>query len=388
MGSAPVNPEPGPETGPEPGAVRGRPAISGRLPTIWWERLGLGVPVLLVAAVASLGTPLDLEVNGRLEQAGRQVAWGSADFGAFIGRLYPPLPVAVAGLVPGGAAWLSVAGALVGGVAVHALLERLRSRQVPGWVIAVLITGFVANPAFLQLATEDLADFVGAGLFVIALVGFLRFAVDGDTHGGFLCGLALGLAAACTPVTVLYAAFLGLAAAPVAAQRYHEPYSARAAALVVTFPAFGALAGWTFLEWRFTGSATGWLRAAAPAVGLPGEKLATLGASVRTVAIGVATSPLFVATQLLLARRRRGALVITVLAVAALVAGLWLGLRQASGYSAVLLGAVALCSVPSRPSAPVSRIVAATGVAGWIAIWLWAAVADDRLGRWTDALIS
>lgn len=371
-----------------------RPAVAARIEVpagpargSWWWIGALASPVFAVALIASLDRPLDADRNERLESAGRLISWGSSDFSSFLEHAYPPIPVAVAALMPGGAFWLAVPGALVAGVLLNALRERLAQREIQPWLTAVLLVAFVANPAFLQLAHEDLADFIGVGLVVLALIGFLQFAVDGDTHGGFVCGLSLGLAAACTPVTLIYTVFFGLAAGPVARLRSSgEPHSVPAAALVIVFPAAGAFLGWTFLQWRFTGEPLGWIEAAAPGVGtMTAEQWRP---AAKAVALALAASPLFLLTQVWLMRRRISSALVTALVVLALAAGLGIGLRQPSGYSTVLLGAIALTSIPARPTAEQGRMLVATAITGLCLTWLWAAQDGNEIGPWATALFS
>lgn len=351
-------------------------------------RLALSVPYLVLAAIIT-ARHASSSVNERLEQSGQLIAWGSRDLGEFIGSMYPPVPIAIASILPGGAVALSWVGALVAGTALHAMWERMHLRQVSTWLTAVVLLCFALTPSFCFMATEDLSGFIGLGLFAIALGGFLRFAGDGDTEGGFWCGLALGLAVACDPAGVIYALCLGMAAAPVAMHRYrHEANAARASALVIAFPALAALAGWTFLQWRFTGSAFGWLTDDPNVFAFPNGVLSSFGDAFRRVGIGLLLSPLFVVTQALLIRRRREAVLVAVLPLLGSAAALWLGLRVANGHTVVLLGMIAIVSLPKSPVRRVAAVLAAAALVGYVAIAVRLATSSGLIRDWVGRLVA
>ena len=72
--------------------------------------------------------------------------------------------------------------------------------------------------------------------------------------------------------------------------RPHQPARNRATLLVVLFPTLAGMAGWVFLEWRFTGSWSASLTYAYPGIGqFPGGVLYALGQAVRTAAIDAAS---------------------------------------------------------------------------------------------------
>lgn len=352
----------------------------------WAVRAALAAPYLVLAAVLT-AKGLTSAANARLETSASAVQWGSRDLGSFIAKIYPPVPVAVASALPGGTAALSWAGALVAGLSLHALWERLHLREVPGPLIALLLASFAAMPAFAYMATEDLSGFLGLGLFAIAVTGFLRFAADGDTEGGFVCGLALGLAVLCDPAGLIYAVFLGLAAAPVAWHRYRgRRHSAGASALVIAFPAIASLASWTFIEWRFTGSALTWLTSDPQALRFPNGVWAALGDAAGRVGAGVVLSPLFIVTQVALIRRRAEAALVAVLPLAGSIVAMWVGLRLADHHIVVLLAMIGLTSVPRRPSTTMSLTLAIAAVLGFVAVASLDVAGHGLIADWVQAL--
>lgn len=348
-------------------------------------RLALSVPYVALAAVTTV-RGVTSGVNQQLEANGDLIRWGSRDFGSFIGYLYPPIPTAIARVLPGGVAALAWAGALAAGVILHVAWERLQQLDTPPWLQAVLLVCFGATPAFGFLATEDLSRFVGLGLFAVAAGAFVRFVAAGDTEAGFLCGLTLGIAVACDPVALVYAACLG-AAAPAAGLRYGGTrQSAGASVLVITFPAVGALAGWTFLQWRFTGSPFGWLVDSPGVLDFPNGVWPELWSSIENTGRALLLSPLFVLTQLLVVRRRPETLLVALLPLVGLTVSLWLGLRVAGGHAVVLLGLVGLMSVPRAPSPRMAALVAVTAVASLVAITLRVALSNSVIHDWLVAL--
>jgi hypothetical protein len=156
---------------------------------------------------------------------------------------------------------------------------------------------------------------------------------------------------------------------------------------VIAFPAVAALLGWTFLEWRFTGSAFAWVRDLPGAFEFPDGVAGGLGDAVRSVGIGLAISPLFVVTQVLLIRRRIEAVLVAALPVLGLMLSLWLGLRAPAGHSVVLLGILAVLSVPRRPSRTTAAVLAGVAVAGWVAVVLRLESTSNAVHDWTAALL-
>ncbi|MFI9005814.1 hypothetical protein ACIGNX_01100 [Actinosynnema sp. NPDC053489] len=318
--------------------------------------------------------------NAVLEQRAAAVRWGATDLG-FLDRTYPPLPVAVAALLPGGAVALGVAGAVAAGMLLHLVVERLVQRRVHVVVLVPLVLAVAVAPGFLLLQTGDFAAFTGLALLAVAIEGFTRFAFSGETHGGFQAGLALGSATLCDPVALVYAGALAGAAPLMAWYRYGGvPAATRATAAVILFPGVAAALGWVFLQWRFTGHVVSPWQGNSP----PGwdDALPRLVATLRAVGGDVATAPIYVLCGVMLAARRPLALTGYLLPVVGLVAVLWLGLRYSHVEAAVLLALVGVMSVPLRPGRRVLVLLAAAAALKlgieWTLAW------DDPVLRdWT-----
>lgn len=309
--------------------------------------------------------------------------WGSGDFD-WIGTAYPPIPVGIAGLLPGGTLALGLVGAVAAGMLIHSIVERLVARGLPGWLTVVLLASLLGTPFFGYMVTGSLAEFLGFTLVTLAMAGFLRFAMYGDTDGGFQAGLLLGLAAACDPSSVVFALLLGVAAPFVAHRRFSSsPDVGRASAAVLAFPAVMAALGWAFLEWRFTGTAFATLQTSIADADLTWS---ALGQDALALLKAMARLPLFLLCGVLLLLRRKQAVVGYLLPYPALVLSLWLGLRAPSGMTILLYSALALLAVPARPSRLVSVLLAVAAVAQLVIVWTWMLPANAAVTGWADAL--
>ena len=335
----------------------------------WLMRLALAEPyalLVLVADARGIASPENL----RLERAGELVDWGADEF-TWVAQAYPPVPTALASLLPGGVVMLGFVGAVCAGVILQVLWERMHQRSVPAVPMALLLLSVGATPAFLFSSTHDLAAFLGMSLFTVALAGLLRFAVDGDTEGGFQCGLALGVAAMCDPATAIFAVLLGIAAPLVAWRRYRgEPGAVSATFAVVLFPTVAAFAGWAFLEWRFTGGAYASIRTDPLFLDFPGGVLATLVREIGWMVQRLAITPVYVVVAVLLVARRRTAFLVPILPPLAVLLTQFLGLHLATGQGLVILATAALMIVPADPSRRVQFALALAAVYQVTLAWI------------------
>ncbi len=235
-------------------AAAGPPArLSGRLTTRgrWVLRLLLALPFAALALRADRRGPASpahtaLALRGELLRAGGGL--GGLD------SAWPPLPVAALALLPGGTLTAGLLCALAAGTLFLALAERLLHRVRPAAALAVLAP-VALTPAVWYAGSQDLAATASLAFLALALPGYLRFAVDGETEGGFVAGLLLAVALLCDPVALGYVVALAAAAPLLAGRRYRaSPGAGTAAAAVLVFPSAAVLLGWAYLEWRFAGS--------------------------------------------------------------------------------------------------------------------------------------
>ncbi len=295
-----------------------------------------------------------IEVNGALARAG-----GTAG----LKWAYPPIPTFLASVLPGGALTLALVSSVLAGVALASLWGRLERRDVPAPLAVLLLAALALVPAAWYGATQDLAAFAGLAFLIIALDGFVRFTVDYDTRGGFVAGMMLALAFGCDPNALIYAATLAAAAPLLAHQRYrNEPGATGATLCVLVFPVAAAAAAWAFLEWRFTGGAFGTVTAGHDLFAFPGGVLSSAAHATREAAAAALRAPLYlVAGGLLLARRRIAGLGYA-LPLLGLMIGQWIGLPYSSVSAFMLLTAIAIMTVPARPSRAVAWLLGVAAV--------------------------
>lgn len=283
------------------------------------------------------------------------VAPGHAEFLRLADRgglAYPPVPVLLAQFLP--AFGLCVVAAVFAAITLHRTGEQIVRRGFDGVVVAGLVLPVFAVPAVAYAASQSVSGIASLTLLAIALQGFVWFVVDGDTDGGFTCGLALAAAFLFDPVSVLYAPALGLATWFFAPDRRAAP----ASVLVIVFPTVFALLSWTFLEWRFGDVLL-------PELG--GDPLTALG----TVGMSLWHVPLFLAVAVLYAIRFPAALVGYLVSVLASVVAIWLGLRFTPVSAYVLFTLVALMSIPRDTGRRTAWALAAVGAVQVVLAWVW-----------------
>jgi hypothetical protein len=199
-----------------------------RLPASLWARwavrLTLAAPLIALGIWAAQRGFVSTSHAAFLRQAG-QVADGGPELHG-IAFAYPPVPVLLAGLLPGGALALSIVASLFASVTLHLTAEQLLRRRFSLPVVAALILPVFAMPAVAYAASQSVAGIAALSLLAVALQGFVWFVVDGDTDAGFTCGLALGATFFFDPIAGFYALALGLAAWFFAIERFRQVRSA------------------------------------------------------------------------------------------------------------------------------------------------------------------
>ncbi|MDG4826590.1 hypothetical protein O7635_32470 [Asanoa sp. WMMD1127] len=267
----------------------------------------------------------------------------------------PPAVPPVVALVPGGPMIAGLATALLTGVALAALGERLVRWEVPLRVTVPL----ALVPALAYAGSQDLAAVLTLVLLALAVEGFVHFAVAGRPDGAVRAGLALAGAALCDPVAILYAAaFAGAAPFVAAARRRAEP-TPPATWAVLLCPALTAFTIALLLDWRLTGQVWVGLDPAGP-VRAAGEAL-----------LAVVHTPLYAAVAVVYAVRRPRALIGYLTPVAAVFVALLAGLAYSPVTGYLLLTAVALIAVPRAPSRRLSTFLATVALIQWAQVVTW-----------------
>lgn len=335
----------------------------------WSLRLALSLPYVVLAVVAD-ARGITSTPNQQLEQQAALIRWGSDDL-SFVSDIYPPIPVAIARVLPSSALWLGIVGALCAGVVLQVLWERLHQRRVGTGTTVTLLASVGAIPAFWYSSTQDVAAFFGMALFTLAIAGMLRFAAEGDTEGGFQCGLAFGAAAMCDPATAVYAFFTGLAAPFVASRRYRDEPGALVATLaVIITPTVAAFAGWAFLGWRFDGTAFASLADDPAFMAFPGGVWDTVVREVGYLLVSVLITPVFLVSLGLMAHRRPVAVGAQLLMLFSILITRIVGVQLGSGQGLVIIACTGVMTVADAPTRTVRYLLGAAAVAQIGLSWL------------------
>jgi hypothetical protein len=296
---------------------------------------------------------------------------------------YPPAPVLLAALLPGGALALSIVASLFAAVTLHLTAEQLLRRDFGLPVVTALILPVFAVPAVAYAASQAVAAIAALSLLAVALQGFVWFVVDGDTDAGFVCGLALGATFFFDPIAGFYALALGLAAWFFAIERFRRTRSAAPATVaVMVFPTMFVSLAWTFLVWRFTGQ--------------PVQLVATnpdlftfrdgFGAAALTVGAALLHVPLYLAVTVIYAVRRPAALTGYLVSVVASTFAVWVGLRFTAVTAYVLFTLVALMSIPRKTGRRTSYLLALVGLVQLVLAWVWPPVSPG-FTQWLAAVL-
>lgn len=334
------------------------------LPARWGLRVLLAIPYV---ALADLG---DAAVGGSASNrslvrraAGLHVTSGNL---GWVSHTYPPLPLAVARAFPGGANGLAVAGALCAGYLVHATVERLILRSVPRLLAWLLTAAVVVTPAFCFVATQDFSSFLALAFLATAVTGLLDFTFNRATESGFIAGIAFGLASLCTLAAVPFAAAGALSVIFVLPESHapREIARRRAAVTVVLFPSAAAVAGWVFLQWRFSGSWIRSLQIANPALlrFAGGGGAASVARTASAVGHELFLAPVLVVGAMLLLVRRPRSLFAALIFVGCVILDVWTGTVLSGATVVVLLGMVGLVLVPEHPSRFEATVLAVAAV--------------------------
>jgi hypothetical protein len=239
--------------------------------------------------------------------------------------VYPPLPVLLALMLPGGPFGLAIVTCLFSGAMLAFLV-----RHITFSTALVVLLPMVAVPAMWYTASNLLPSVVALTFLAIALQGFLRFATEGETYGGFIAGLALAVSYAADPSALVYAGVMCAAVPLISAARYHgDPQAPVGVGAVLVFPCAAAAACWSFLLWKFSGKWPGTLSYApnADVLGFPYGVLGGIGQAVTSTLSDLGRSVLFLVALVLVAvvRRKPATSAALLLPVAALALARWLG---------------------------------------------------------------
>jgi hypothetical protein len=350
----------------------------------WAARLLMALPFV---ALGELATHLGLAApsNAQLHSQAVALHWTSGV--GWVSQSYPPLTIVVARLLPGGTLGLTIAGAVCAGILIQLTIERLVLRSVPLRVAPVLVAGIVFTPVFWYGATQDFSAFLTLTLLSVALTRLLDFMVNRSTESGFMAGLAFGAAAMCAPAAPAFAAAGGLATVLVTRDRQGREFGRRrAAAAVIVFPCVAALAGWTFLQWRFTGSWDASFSHESPGLlRFPEGVVGSLARAVSLSAHDLVLAPVLVITAAFLLRRRPLSTLACALPVACVIFDQWVGVPLSQTATVLLLAVMGLTVLPQHLTTS-ERWVLGIGVAAQCGALWYQRIGDPAVWSWLHQL--
>jgi len=302
--------------------------------------LGLGLPLVVFSLIAAAGGWISPEHSALLDKAGAIAGEGVGpdDLGSF----YPPIPVILA-LALGSGLGLSVVSSFLAGGALYAVWTRMIRRGLTPSVQVVLVASTVLLPAVWYVASQDLALIGGLTMLVLALDGFIRFTVHGETSGGFTAGLCLAGALLFGAEALAYTFCLVVAAIGLGWSRYRGTAGAlRAVVMVLAFPTLALLGSWLFLQWQFTGETF-------VDIGLLSD-LGSPVSAVWAVLRDLGRVPVYLLVGALLVRSRPIFGFALVLPLVGLVLVEWMANRYTAVMAIILLSFLAMISFPRRSS--------------------------------------
>jgi hypothetical protein len=352
----------------------------------WAARLLMALPFVALGELTSrlgLAAPL----NAQLHAHAVALEWTSGL--GWVSQSYPPLTLAIARALPGGAYVLTIAGAVCAGILVQLTIERLVLRSVPLRVAPLLVAGVVFTPVFWYGATQDFGAILTLTLLSVALTRLLDFVVNRSTESGFVAGLAFGAATMCSPAVPVFALAGGLATVLVSAEtgRAREFARTRAAVAVIVFPAAAALAGWMFLQWRFTGSWVASFAHQSPGIfTFGGGAAAALARAVSLTAHDLVLAPVLVITAAFVLRRRPLGSLACVLPVACVIADRWLGVPLSQTATVLLLAVMGLTVLPQHLTTSERCVLWMGVVAQFAALW-YQRIGDPAVWSWFHHLV-
>lgn len=352
----------------------------------WAIRLLIAVPFVALAVLAHQRGFTDPELRLLVERAHLTRTGGSGLAG--IRYAYPPLPVLLALVLPGGVLTLSILTCLFSGATLGYLGERLL-RRLPAVPTVILLTPLVAVPAMWLFASQSLAAIIALSFLAIGLDGFVRFAAYGETGAGFVAGLALGLSYCADPGALLYGAVMCVLGPVIAHIRYRDDSAAGVSiSAVLFFPVLALAVGWAFLVWKFSGTFPGSLSYApgAHVLAFPHGTLSALGHAALTALADVVRVPLYLVACAVLFPRRLAAVSGMLLPVIALTLALWLGFAYSAVNAYYMFTVLALTLITHSPARRFQRVLIAAAVIQ-VVIGIVLPPAEPGFGSWVRALL-
>jgi hypothetical protein len=357
-------------------------------PARLWQRVGLyllfAIPLIGLAVWAEVAGYSHPELTLLLRRASLVQA-GGADLSG-LRWAYPPIPTLLSLMLPHNELSLAIVTSLCSAVILGYVTRRLM-RRVSLAATVVLVLPLVAAPVMWYAASQLYAPVLSLAFLAVALDGYVKFTVDGETEGGFVAGLALAVSFLCYPGALWFVLVMSAYAPLLSHVRYQGKRSAAAIAGVLAFPTVGTAACWILLVWKFSGHfpdlryATG----AHPFV-IQGSVAAALWQAVRSVGIVLLHVPLYFAAAALQYNRRPLAVFAMAMPIIALVLMLFIGYVYGPILSYLMFTIVALITISDLAQPRFERPLAVAALAQLVIVIVWPPH-TDAFSLWVHTLI-
>ena len=294
-------------------------------------------------------------------------------------------------LIPGGAAGLAAAGALVAGILLQQLLEAMVQRRFPWWKSTVFLVAIGANPLFAYTATGNFEALLGIALFGIGAINMVRFVSSRNTKAGFESGILFMLAALADASGLVLVVAAAITAPLLSVARRSESGARWSNVLIVLFPTIAVFGAVMFLEALFGRNP---LLVFQNAVHYDPALWALVPELVTTLNGLLILAPVVSGCALALLSRRPGSVLISVFVFGALIIGYVGGLIpvNSAGNVFLIMTMMGIAVVPAARTTRVSGLIAAVGAAQIVIAWAaafnrpitlqWMAAIGASLGWW------
>lgn len=337
----------------------------------WLLRLAMAIPYAVIGVFATSTGRLIPESTPNIDQlkAVSQINLMGGDIG-WIGELYPPLGTILVSVIPGGSTGLAVVAALAAGIFLQKMIEAMHQRRFHPAKTVAFALAIGANPLFAYTVTQNLQGFLGIALFGLGAADMVRFIAGRDTQAGFRAGLLFMATSLVQASGLLYVTVAALSAPLISLARRHERGARASNILVILFPTFSVFASLAFLELVFLHSDSPLL---ASRINYDPARWEILPHLVTTLDGFLLLAPMVSGWALAILVRRPGAILISTMLFAALVAAYIVGLIPGNAGGNVYLTMI-IMGVAILPAATTNRAsVLITSVAALQIVIAWAA---------------
>jgi hypothetical protein len=218
--------------------------------TLW--QVSLMLPFLAVAIITEMTGYAGFSPNREIVKAASTINFGDNNL-SWIADLFPLIPMIIASLFKSALA-LSLAGAVITGWFLHAVIEAMQQKRIPPWLQLFFILALALNPIMFYNATQNFSMFLAMSAFGVGVIHMVRFIEWGSTYDGFQAGGLFALAALSDSHGILYILMAALTIPLLKWYRKGQNGAGYSTLVVLLFPAFSAIFSIIIVSWLVTGA--------------------------------------------------------------------------------------------------------------------------------------